>query len=162
MTALALMAAAPSIRLIRWLASFAANAEGSQNVVRAILRRFSRLQHSGVLSAALARRLVMLSAARFTVVVLMAGQTAEAINAPIPLWHLAAAIPFVVLACVLAVTPGGIGVNELTSASALRIFGTPFSIGAQWAVANRVLGFAACFLAAAIAAAALGIKRLGA
>jgi hypothetical protein len=162
MTALALLAAAPSIRLIRWLASFAARAEGQQFAPRTILRRFSKLQHSGVLSAALARRLAMLSIVRFAVVVLIAGQTAEAISAPIPLWRLAAAIPFVVLACVIAITPGGLGVNELTSAAALEIFGTPFSIGARWAIANRVLGVAACFVAAALAASLLGIKTLGA
>jgi uncharacterized membrane protein YbhN (UPF0104 family) len=162
MTALALLGAEPSIRLIRWLASYAADAEARRGPVRAILRKFSKLQYSGVLSAALARRLVVLSAARFAVVVLLAGQTAEAINAPIPLWHMAAAMPFVVLACAVAITPGGLGVNELTSASALNIFGTPFSVGAQWAVANRVLGFAACFLAASLAAAILGFKRLGA
>lgn len=161
MTALALLAAEPSIRLIRWLASYTANVEARQGPVRAILRRFSKLQHSSVLSAALVRRLVMLSAARFAVVVLMAGQTAEAIGAPIPLWHMAAAMPFVVLASAVAVTPGGLGVNELTSASALNIFGTPFSIGARWAVANRVLGVAASFLAAAFAVNALGFKRLG-
>ena len=162
MTALALLAVGPSIRLVRWLTSYPTRTVVRQEWIGAVLRGFSNLQHSGALSATLSRRLVMLSAARFAVVVLMAGQTAEAIHSPISLWHLAAAIPFVVLACVIAVTPGGLGVNELTYASALNFFGIPFSVGAQWALANRVLGVAACLLVAALAITLLGVKRLAA
>lgn len=160
MTALALLAAGPSIELARRLASYAAHAPTRKGWTGKVLRNFSNLRHSGVLNASLARRLVILSAARFAVIVLMAGQTAEAIGAPIPLWRIAAAIPFVVIACVIAITPGGLGVNELTYAAALNLFGTPFSVGAQWALANRILGAAACILIAAIAAGALGIEKL--
>jgi uncharacterized membrane protein YbhN (UPF0104 family) len=134
----------------------------TDHIMGAVLRGFFNLQNSGLLSATLSRRLVVLSAIRFAVVVLMAGQTAEAIRSPIPLWHLAAAIPFVVLACVIAITPGGLGVNELTYASALKVFGTPFSIGAEWALANRVLGVAACVLVAALAITLQTFKRLAA
>ena len=47
----------------------------------------------------------------------MAGETAQAIGVHIPLWHLAAAMPFVIIACVIVVTPGGLGVNELSYAT---------------------------------------------
>ena len=70
----------------------------------------------------------------------MAAQAAQAIGVHIPLWHLAAAMPFVIIACVIVVTPGGLGVNELSYATTLHLFGTPLNVGAQWALANRVLG----------------------
>lgn len=160
LTVLALLAVGPSIRLIQRIASRAGKSGASQGYVGALRRYLSRLQHSDILSVSLARQLVILSVARFAVVVLMAGQTAEAIGARIPLWCLAAAIPFVVLACVIAITPGGLGVNELTYAAALKVFGTPFDVGAQWALSNRVLGVAACFLVTASAAAMVGVQRL--
>ena len=72
---------------------------------------------------------MVLSTLRFSVVVLMSIQTAEAIGLHIPVWQMAAAIPFVVFASVIALTPGGLGVNELTSVSALRVFGTPLAVG---------------------------------
>jgi len=75
----------------------------------------------------------------------MAGQTATAVSAKIELWHLAAAMPLVVLATALAITPGGIGVTELTYAGGLRLFGTPVSTAAEWAITNRVLCMAASF-----------------
>ena len=59
--------------------------------------------------------LLMLSVARFVVVVLMSMETAEAIGLHIPLWHMAAAIPFVVISSLIALTPGGLGVSELTT-----------------------------------------------
>ncbi|HET7101285.1 MAG TPA: lysylphosphatidylglycerol synthase domain-containing protein, partial [Terriglobia bacterium] len=87
-------------------------------------------------------------------------ETAAAVGAAIPLWHLAAATPFVYLATVIAATPGGIGVNEMTYAGILKMFGTPFSIAAPWTLANRVLCVASCFLVAAFAAILLGVQRL--
>ena len=162
MIALAWLAVAPLMRVARWLASCLANALARRNRPGGNLQSFFDLLHSGVLSESLTRRLVILSAARFVVVVLMAGQTAAAVGAPIPLWHLAAATPFVYVASVIAITPGGIGVNELTFASVLKIFGTPFAVGAQWALANRVLGVAACFLVALFAVTLMSIKRLAA
>jgi uncharacterized membrane protein YbhN (UPF0104 family) len=43
------------------------------------------------------------------------------------------------IANALAVTPGGLGINEWTVSSALFALGTPFPASAQWAVVNRVL-----------------------
>ena len=91
----------------------------------------------------------------------MAGQTAVAIGVHIPLWHLAAAMPFVIIACVIVVTPGGLGVNELSYATTLHLFGTPLNVGAQWALANRVLvASLACLVVAACAIAMLGLTRI--
>jgi uncharacterized membrane protein YbhN (UPF0104 family) len=118
------------------------------------------MRHSSLIDAGLARRLVILSALRFGVVVLMSVQTAEAINVHIPVWQMAAAIPFVVMASVIALTPGGLGVNELTSVTALKIFGTPLAVGAQWAVANRVLIAASYVLVAACAALLLAAQSI--
>jgi hypothetical protein len=160
LTVLALLAVGPSTRLIGRLASHSDKSGASQSYMGTLRQSLSGLQHSDILSVSLVRQLVILSVARFAVVVLMAGQTAEAIGARIPLWCLAAAIPFVVLACVIAITPGGLGVNELTYAAALKVFGTPFDIGAQWALSNRVLGVAACFLVAVSAATMVGVQRL--
>jgi uncharacterized membrane protein YbhN (UPF0104 family) len=158
MVLLALLAAEPTVRLLRWLAaSVTARTGESQNRV---LRALREIEHSRLLSAALARRLVILSAFRFGVVVLMAAQTAEAVHANIPLWQMAAAVPFVVIATVIAVTPGGIGVNELTSVTALHVFGTPLTVAAQWSVANRVLCTAACFLVAGSAIALGFVVRI--
>ena len=158
MTALALLAVGSSIRLIQWLAaSYNAKTAAPRN---RILRSFWELQHSGILNAGLARRLVMLSVGRFIVVVLMSIQTAEAIGVHIPLWQMAAAIPFVVFASVIALTPGGLGVNELTAVTALKVFGTPMAIGAQWALANRVLLAASYFFVAICAAIMLAAGRI--
>jgi len=157
-TALTLLAVGPSISLLRRLGAPSNN--GTEPPNNRILRSFWEIQHSSFLNTSLARRLVMLSVARFAVVVLMAGQTAEAVGSPIPLWHMAAAIPFVVIACVIVVTPGGLGVNELTYATALNLFGTPFAVGAQWALANRVLITASCFAVAVCAAIMRAIEKV--
>jgi uncharacterized membrane protein YbhN (UPF0104 family) len=114
----------------------------------------AELQESGLLEVSLGRRLMALSLARFGVLVLMASQTTATIHADIPLWHLAAAMPFVVLSSALAITPGGLGINELTYATALDLFGTPLTTGAAWALANRLLIVAASF---AVAIVALGL-----
>jgi uncharacterized membrane protein YbhN (UPF0104 family) len=169
MTALALLAVEPSIRLVQWLSSYASrnatrkNPTGVPNLrkwlVERALRSISELQDSGALNVGLARRLVMLSAVRFLTLVLMAGQTTEAICAHIPLWHMAAAMPFVAVANATAVTPGGLGVNELTSAMALHLFGTPLAIASQWALANRFLVVASCFVVAACAAMTIGVQK---
>jgi uncharacterized membrane protein YbhN (UPF0104 family) len=160
-TVLALAAVGPSVRAIRWLSTsgIARTATPrSRSVV--FLRRLFELGHSGLLDADLARRLVMLSTLRFGVVVLMSIQTAEAIGLHIPVWQMAAAIPFVVLASVIALTPGGLGVSELTSVSALKVFGTPLAVGAQWAVANRVLLAVSYFFVATCAAIVLWAGRM--
>ena len=157
MIALALLAVAPLIRIAQWFTTRLALAR--RNWLSGNLQGFFELMQSGALSETLTRRLVILSAARFVVVVLMAGETAAAVRAPIPLWHLAAATPFAYLACVVATTPGGIGVNELTLAGVLKMFGTPFSVAAPWVLANRVLGVASCFLIAAFAGILMGTRR---
>ncbi len=160
MIALAFLAVAPLIRLARWLAAHLENALARRIRSRKNMQEFFALLQSGILSENLTRRLMLLSAIRFAVVVLMAGETAAAVGAAIPLWHLAAAVPFVYLATVIAATPGGIGVNEMTYAGILKMFGTPFSIAAPWTLANRVLGMASCFLVAAVAAILMGVKKL--
>ena len=158
MAALAILAVGPSVRLIhRQVVSLNSGTIASKN---RILRIFGSLEHSGLLSAGLARRLMALSTARFAIQVLMAGQTAQAIGVHIPLWQLAAAMPFVIIACVIVVTPGGLGVNELSYATTLHLFGTPLNIGAQWALANRVLVALSCIVVAACANAALGLTKI--
>jgi uncharacterized protein (TIRG00374 family) len=159
MIALEWLAVGPLIRIAQWIASWLAQALAHRNWLSANLQSFFDLLQSGVLSETLTRRLVILSAARFVVVVLMAGETAAAVGAPIPLWHLAAAVPFAYLACAIAATPGGIGVNELTLAGVLKMFGTPFSVAAPWVLANRVLGVASCFLVASFAAILMGVRK---
>lgn len=157
MAALALVAAGPLIRLIRWLAAtYKAKILTQQNK---ILRSLGELQHSGLMNASLARRLVAFSLARYGVVVLMSMQTAEAIGEHIPLWQMAAAIPFVVVVSVIGVTPGGLGVNELAMVVALKIFGTPLTVAAPWALANRVLVAVSYFVVAACAAIILSAAK---
>jgi len=158
MTILALSAVGPLTGLIRWAgATYSARTAAPDN---RILRAVWELQHSNLLNAALARRLVMLSALRFCVVVLMAAQTADAIHAPIPLWHMAAAVPFVFIATIVAVTPGGIGVNELTSTTGLKLFGTPLATAAQWSLANRFLVTASCFAVAICASIMWAVEKM--
>jgi uncharacterized membrane protein YbhN (UPF0104 family) len=170
MIAIALLATEPSIRIALWLlrcvSRIALHGSSSEShhwlrkFVAHALRRFSALQHSGLVNARLVRRLVIISAARFAVVVLFANQTSEATGAHILLWRMAAATPFAVLANVIGVTPGGIGVNELTSVTALHLFGTPLDIASQWALMNRILGTGACFAVAASAFLILGLQKL--
>lgn len=117
-------------------------------------RSLLQLQESGLLEASVARRLMALSFARFGVLVLMAGQITTAIRADVPVWHLAAAMPFVVFSNAVAITPGGLGITELTYAAALNLFGTPVATGAAWALANRFLVIAATF---AVAIPAIGL-----
>jgi len=157
---IASLATGPATRVTRALARFLSAKMRPNNRIGAGLNRLSELEDSGVLSARLARRLVILSALRFGVVVLIAGETAAAVGTPLRLWHIAAAVPFVVLASALAITPGGVGVNELTYAAALSLFGSPFSIGASWAIVNRILGMASCYVVAGIAAITFAIGNL--
>lgn len=151
--ALALLVVGPSVRMIQCLAgSGAARTAAARKHVGVIFRNLSKLHHSGLLDTALARRLVMLSALRFCVSVLMSVLTARAIGLHISLWQMAAAIPFVAIASAVAVTPGALGVNELTSVAALLVFGTPLAEGAQWALANRALVVVSYFVVAICAA----------
>jgi uncharacterized membrane protein YbhN (UPF0104 family) len=158
MTGLAALGLTPFVRMAGRIASSCGDiATPSKN---RILRKVIELQRSGLLNIGLAHRLLALSVARFIVQVLMAAQAAEAVGVKIPAWHLAAAMPFVVIACVIAVTPGGLGVNEISYATALSLFGTPLGLGAQWAVANRFLVLASCFAVAFCSVTVFCVQRL--
>ncbi len=158
MTVSALLALGPAMEFLRrQAAAWSARTRGEKNK---LIRSLDGLEHSGLLNGALARQLTALSAARFIIQVLMAGEAAHAIGVSIPLWHLAAAMPFVIIACVIVVTPGGLGVNELSYATMLHLFGTPLNVGAQWALANRFLVASSCFVVALVAAAALGLTKM--
>lgn len=158
MAALAMFAIRPTVQLIRRQATALSARKGALR--NRILRSIAGLHESGLLSAALGRKLMLLSAARFAIQVLMAGQSAEAIGVHIPLWHFAAAMPFVIIACVIVVTPAGLGVNELSYAATLHMFGTPLNVGAQWALANRFLVASSCFVVAACAIALIGLEKM--
>jgi uncharacterized membrane protein YbhN (UPF0104 family) len=157
MIAIALLVAGPGMSLIRRI--LASSGAGSRIPRNRILRRISELQHSGFLNSRLARRLVLLSAARFVVQVLMLGLCARAIDVQIPLWQLAAALPFAIMGAAIAMTPGGIGITELSFATVLTLFGTSLRNGAQWAVASRVLVTTACVVIAIGAAVLLALSR---
>lgn len=94
---------------------------------------------SPLLAPDIGRRLLAISALRFAVLVLAGAVSATAVGIDLTLWHLAASLPFAVIANALAITPSGLGVNEWTVSSALFALGTPFQVAAQWAVINRVL-----------------------
>jgi uncharacterized protein (TIRG00374 family) len=109
--------------------------------------RFGRaLAESGLFEERLTRRLFVLSVLRFAVLWLMAIATTHAVGLNVSSAQLAAALPLVVLATVLAVTPGGIGINEWTFAAALTAFGTDFETATQFALINRVLVAAAALM----------------
>ena len=155
---LALLAVEPAVRITRWFAArWKAPTTGRFNRT---LRSVWELQHSGVLNAGLARRLVVLSLLRTGTVVWMSIQTAEAVRLQIPFWHMAAAIPFVSVANIVALTPGGLGLNDIAGAGALDLFGTPFAIAAQWVLANRVLVTASYLLVASCATIVLFARNI--
>lgn len=109
--------------------------------------RFGRaLAESGLFEERLTRRLFVLSVLRFAVLWLMAIATTHAVGLNISSLQLAAALPLVVFATALAVTPGGIGINEWTFAAALTAFGADFETATQFALINRVLVAAAALM----------------
>lgn len=117
------------------------------------LGRFGRmLLDARLFEAGLARRLFALSVLRFVVLWLIAIATTQAVGLNISVVQLAAALPLVVLATALAVTPGGIGVNEWTFAAALTAFGVDFETATQCALINRAL--------AALAAGLVGVAGM--
>jgi uncharacterized membrane protein YbhN (UPF0104 family) len=168
MVALALLTVGPAMNFAKWLFRFAERRSVSMNVDAAAAQMkagfwppkrakklladavnvFANLQHSGLMNVPLARRLVLLSSARFGVICLMANQTAVAIGGHIQLWRMAAAMPFVSITNVIGITPGGMGVNELTSVSVLHLFGTPLKIASEWAIANRLIATGSYFVVA--------------
>ena len=101
-------------------------------------RLAAHVADSGLLDQDLARPLFALSLLRFFILSLMACATTAAVGLDVPLWQLSAALPLVVLAAALPITPGGLGVIEWAFTSALVTFGTRLDIAAQWAVLNRV------------------------
>jgi hypothetical protein len=143
-----------AINTARWL--------GSQG-----RRRFhlfcTTLALSPLLAPAIGRRLLAISAVRFALSVLMCAASANAVALDVPVWRLAASLPFAMVANALAITPAGLGVVEWAISSALFALGTSFQVSAQWAVVNRVLVAAAagvCGIAGiAIATAARSSRR---
>ena len=143
----------------------AAHALGSVGHSR--LRGFcAAIALSPLLAPDIGRRLLAISGLRFAVLVLVSAMSAKAIGLDLPLWHLAASQSFAFIANALAITPGGLGVNEWMISSALFALGTPFQISAQWAVVNRVLVALAVglcgvagFLIAAVARSSQPLRR---
>src|SRR5579883_3817 len=89
-------------------------------------RKFAiELSNSALLEPALGRKLMFFSALRFVVFVLMAGEITRAIHMAIPLWRLAAAMPFALLSTAAGITPGGLGLAEFTYVGVLAALGTP-------------------------------------
>jgi uncharacterized membrane protein YidH (DUF202 family) len=160
MASLALLVVGPLMNLIRLLLPWSSKQNANSRWFRTLLRNFSEMAESDLLSIALARRLVLLSAVRFVIVAMMLKQTAAAINVEIPLWHLAAAQPFVLMASAIVFVAGNIGLNELTLAGCLALFGTPLPIAAQWSLVNRVLVTASYLLVAAVSASMVLIVKL--
>ena len=112
-------------------------------------RTLTELQQSGLFQAILARPLTLISVARFAVLALMTREVSVGIHIAIPLWRLAAAVPFGLLAAVVGITPGGLGLSEAAYATFFRLSGLSLAVSAQWAIANRLLACAAAFVAAA-------------
>jgi uncharacterized membrane protein YbhN (UPF0104 family) len=106
-------------------------------------RQLAEMRDSGLLEPKLARRLIVLSSLRFLGLVLMADQTTRAIHLALPMWHFAFAMPFVILAAAIGLTPGGLGLTEFTYTGILKLLGTPLAVASQWALANRLLTFTA-------------------
>jgi uncharacterized protein (TIRG00374 family) len=92
-----------------------------------------------MLDLLLVRKLVLFSILRFALLCFAAAMTTYAANMSVPAVHLAMAMPIVALASLLPLTPGALGVNEFVFASVLAALGTPFELGLQWALINRLL-----------------------
>ncbi len=106
---LGILSAATCVRLIRWIACLALRKGPAVSRIRPALQQIAQQDESNFLSVNLARRLIVLSQIRFGVIVLMGYQSAEAVGTTIPLWQIAAAMPFVLIAGIAAVTPGALG-----------------------------------------------------
>ena len=154
--AVAILAAPPGIVLFEhWLGRVADRL--------AVVRQF--LAGTTAMSAALSRRLVVLSVARFLILWVMACLTTVAIGLDVPPLYLAIALPLVVLATAMPLTPAGIGINEGTFAAVLAAQGTPLDSAIKWALLNRALVCAASLLIGAFGLASsvmlcAGVDRL--
>lgn len=122
-------------------------------------RLLNSLTNSGLVDPGLARRLFLLSAARFAILCAAAAATSEAVGLDVPALHLAAAMPLVVLASVFVTTPAGLGVNEFTFGVVLAALGTPFDAAVEWALVNRVLVTVASLIIGGIGGAILQWPR---
>ena len=152
-----LLAIGAGIRLLERIAILLAVKKNSHPI--RLQQGFAELRDSGLLNSKVARELAMLSIVRFVILVLMAWEATRAIGIDVPLWHLAGAMPFVIFSSVIAISPGALGVSELTYATALSLFGTPLPIAAQFALANRFLVAAAAFIIAICSAGILLCKQ---
>ena len=123
-------------------------------------RTIANLQDAGLFHPKLARKLMVLAFGRFAVNVLTASQTTAAIHAVIPVWYLAVAMPLVLMAVVIGVTPGGIGLAESGYAGTLHFLGVPLAIATRWAIATRVLSLASTLVISIVAGALLALKRV--
>lgn len=139
---------------IRWTASFIVDKATGR------YRQFaSELLASGLIDKTLVRQLTAISAIRFVVLALMAESVSLAIHSPIPMWHLAAAVPFGLLAALAGITPGGLGLTEFAFTGILAGLGTSAAASSEWAIANRLLTCAAAFVVATAGAAILSIQH---
>ena len=117
------------------------------------------LAASGLFDARLTRRLLVLSALRFVMLWLMTVATTHAVGLNVSSVQIAAALPFVVFAMALAVTPGGVGVNEWAFVAALVAFGVDFETATQCALVNRVLVGVAVLMVGALGAILAQVPR---
>jgi uncharacterized membrane protein YbhN (UPF0104 family) len=123
-------------------------------------RVVSGIAGSGLLGPKLACQLFALSLLRFVGLTAMAAATTNATGLAVPLWQLSAALPLVILATAVPVTPGGLGVNEWAFTSVLVGFGTSFGAAAQWVVLNRLIVTIACVVVGLAGALVVGAVRL--
>ena len=145
--AAAWISAGPMVRAAASAAQRLATARSITGVMGGRIGRFSRaLADSGLFDERLTRRLLVLSVFRFLVLWLMTLATTQTAGLNISGGQLAAALPLVGLATTVAVTPGGLGVNEWTFAAALTAFGVDFEIATQCALINRVLATVAAMV----------------
>jgi uncharacterized membrane protein YbhN (UPF0104 family) len=103
------------------------------------------------------QKLVILSVVRFLVLWAMACMTSLATGLDVPPLQLAVALPLVVLATVLPLTPAAIGVNEGAFTMFLFAQGTPLVTAIQWSILNRIL-VCSCSLAVGVAGAAIALS----
>lgn len=94
----------------------------------------------------LIRQLLLLSMVRFAILCVAAAATSWTMGLAVPALHLAIAMPIVILASVMALTPGALGFNELAFTGSLVILGTSFDTAAEWALINRILTMTASLL----------------
>jgi uncharacterized membrane protein YbhN (UPF0104 family) len=116
------------------LASLAARIPGER--VRILL---ASVAEPKLVASEIMFRLFALSILRFVVLVLIGAAISNALSLDLPLWHLAAAFPFAVLATALALTPAALGISEFTFSAVLVALGTPLEVAGQWVIATRIL-----------------------